>query len=75
MLTPESYVGELLTPILNINYYALAHALEVFGDISVGENSRNDLLKQVKEKRDSLLKDVIASKMKKGRVEKTLLQN
>lgn len=48
--------------------------MEVLDDVSVAENSQNEVLKRLKEKNNRLLEDFIVSKMEKARVEEMLLK-
>lgn len=63
LLTKESLVGELHTPVPNVAYHALVQGLEGMRDVPVNENCRNDEFQQAKEERDSFLVEVNAYKM------------
>lgn len=55
--TKKSVVGELQTLIPHVVYHALAHDSDLLGNVSVGENSRNDDFERMKEIRDRLVEE------------------
>lgn len=58
MLTPESLLGDLATYIPSSAHHRLAQAMELPGDVSVGENYQSDAFGLVKEERDCSLEEV-----------------
>lgn len=55
-----SLAGDPPTPTTNMVSNALANDLEVPGDVSIGENSRNEDMEQVEEENELLLEDLNA---------------
>lgn len=74
MLTKESLVGELMTPIPNVIHHGMAQNLEMLRDVSVGENSRNEELKRVKDEWVHLTEEMNDYKMEMVKLELTLLE-
>lgn len=73
VLTQESLVLELTTPIPNLTYHPLTQGLELLDNVSMGENYLNESLDQVKKKQHHLRDDVSAYEMEEKKLEKAVL--
>lgn len=74
MLAQESLVSVLPTPTPDMVHHAFAQGLEVPGDMSLGENSRNDAFERAKKEQNRFPGEFNAYKMEKGKPEQTLLE-